>query len=191
MKKFLLLGLAVVLTVAVGASFLTAGDKSTCSSSKVSDKGACSLANKEACAVGAKDISKLTGMTAEECAKLCPAGSVCSPTMISIQGLTDAKSEEALVAQLSKVEGVTKVVKVSAKEELALVCLDPAKAKEGQLIAAITGNGYKAKVLPMNAKVEDKAAMKACNPAACNPAACNPAACGTKTDKKDKKEGSI
>jgi len=116
-------------------------------------------------------------MSAEECAKLCPAGGKCEMVNMSVKGMTCGGCEGTVTAALEKVPGVLKVVSVSYKDGTALVCVDPTKCEKKTLTTAVVDKGYDAQIVPAvattttaAAKTDSKSCAKVCSPE--NKAAC-------------------
>ena len=116
---------------------------------------------------GGKDVSaKLTSSskatcyasiakycTPEECAELeniCKKyDGKCETRTISIKGMTCSGCENSVKATILKVDGVLEVLKVSHTSEVAIVCVDPSKMSDNEvLITPIVNKGYKAEIIP-------------------------------------------
>jgi copper chaperone CopZ len=73
-------------------------------------------------------------------------------TQISIKGMTCGGCENDVTAALTAVPGVIKVVSVSHKDGLAVVCTDKTKCESGSLTKAVSAKGFEAKIMPAVAK---------------------------------------
>ncbi|MBD3333616.1 hypothetical protein GF356_12270 [candidate division GN15 bacterium] len=75
-------------------------------------------------------------------------GVKCASLNLSIEGMVCQSCESVIKATLTEMPGVLAVEKISYKEGKALVCVDPAKVKDAELVKAVTNKGYKAEVMP-------------------------------------------
>lgn len=122
-----------------------------------------------------------TAMSPEECAKMCGyTGGKCEVISMSVKGMTCGGCETSVTASLEKVPGVVKVVSVSYKDGIAMVCIDPAKCKTDGLTSAVSNKGFEAEIIPAVATTATTASGKACNPD-------DKAACAAKCLKGEKK----
>jgi len=111
-------------------------------------------------------------------------GGDCKSIALSIDGMVCQGCEGSIKAALAKVPGVLHVEKISHTDGKAVVCIDPDKVKDADLVTAVTNKGYKAEVVPAMAAAATP--VKAgCSPSC--PNAQKAAATGEKTSCGDKK----
>lgn len=72
----------------------------------------------------------------------------CETITISVKGMTCGGCENGLTTALEGTDGVIKVQKVSYKENLAVVCIDPTKTKSESLTKLIASKGYEVAIIP-------------------------------------------
>jgi copper chaperone CopZ len=87
-------------------------------------------------------------MSAEDLAKHCGYDGKVEMITMSVKGMTCGGCEGSVRATLEKIEGVVKVCAVSFKDNMAVVVIDPAKAKAEMLTTAVTNKGYAVEVIP-------------------------------------------
>lgn len=149
MRKQILLAVAAIAVLALVAAPAFAGP--FCSAKTASaDKAACSAKfGKLASADGKAACLAKYGMTEEECRAMCKEiGDNCVLTNISIKGMTCGGCEKSVTAALLETPGVVKVVKVSHKDGMALVAIDPKKVENNGLIQAVSNKGFEAQIIP-------------------------------------------
>lgn len=138
---------------------LSSADKAACSArltklASADTRAACSAADKAAC------LAKY-GMSEEECRAICKEiGDNCVLTNISIKGMTCGGCEKSVTRALLETPGVVKVVKVSFKDGLALVAVDPTKSESNGLIQAVSSQGFDAQIIPAVARTSDRSSAK-------------------------------
>ncbi|MFZ1684992.1 MAG: cation transporter [Candidatus Zixiibacteriota bacterium] len=173
MKKFLLMGLACLALLALVAAptfacgengksasttttdgkLVSADGKASCDGAKATsaDAKACDAAKgaKMTSADGKASCAAHGSMTSADGAKCTAAdGKNCEMVNMSVSGMTCGGCESTVRASLEKIPGVIKVVNVSYKDKVALVCVDPTKCKKDMLTTAVTNNGYEAQIIP-------------------------------------------
>ncbi len=124
----------------VGASGCTAGTTSA-NATMTGDKAACS-------AHCSAEMMKYCEMSSADLAKLANYDGQVQLVPMSIKGMTCGGCESSVTAELSKVQGVVKVLTISYKDGAALVLVDPTKAKTETLATAVSNKGYEAEILP-------------------------------------------
>lgn len=174
MKKIMTVAFAMMAVMAFTVAPAFAG--ANCSAAKKTAATASSCGAKaEMTTASAKDknctdmtacAAKKMEMTKAEFTKAVADGKMALHT-ISIKGMTCAGCEGSVKSALEKVEGVKSVVAVSHKDEVAYVCVDPAKANTTALTKAVTDKGYKAEIVPAVSKMnaDGKACSKTCTAA--------------------------
>jgi len=117
----------------------------------------------------------------------------CETISISVTGMTCGGCENGLKSALKGTQGVTNVVKVSHKENLAVVCIDPTKTKSDMITKMITSKGYKAEMVNANAATATKAGCATMTKADCAKTCGEKAAaaCGAKKKETKKTDGSL
>lgn len=129
------------------------GDKASCGA-KTEGASAQMMGDKAACAAACKTMSaaecaaKCGTMSAEDLAKHCGYDGKVQMINMSIKGMTCGGCESSVRATLEKIEGVVKVCAVSFKDNMAVVVIDPTKAKTEALTTAVTNKGYAVEVIP-------------------------------------------
>ena len=193
MKRTLSLTLALIALVAFATAPAVSLAGSNCSKSdklhQMSAKGQCTPEEAAACA------AKL-GISPEECQKLCASGEY-SHVNMSIKGMTCTGCENTITTCLQALPGVVKVGVVSYKDGTAFVMVDPKKVKNEDMVAALSGKGYQAEIIPAvsvtPANVQITGAQHPCGAAAasaCAKKCAKPCGAATpKTDKTDKGGG--
>ncbi|MDF1544372.1 MAG: cation transporter [bacterium] len=148
MKRFLIFGVAALAAMALTVAPAIAGP--SCSGHKATKTDAKLTSVKETCDAGdAAACAKKLGISKEECQALCKElGDNCDFTQISIKGMTCGGCESGVKTALMTAPGVRKVVRVSYKDELAVVAVDRAKFCEQTATKMITDQGYKAEIIP-------------------------------------------
>lgn len=124
-------------------------------------------------------------------------GVKCASVNLAIEGMVCQSCESAIKSALTGMPGVLQVEKISYKEGRAVVCVDPAKVKDVELVKAVTDKGYKAEVMPAVATAAATAEAGATNVAAKSGCAQATSACAkicgaakaTATNDTDKKAG--
>ncbi|MCD6249800.1 MAG: heavy-metal-associated domain-containing protein [candidate division Zixibacteria bacterium] len=150
MKKTMTLTLSLIaliaLIIAPTTSFagVCSGKTKTADDTKV--LAHCSDEEAKACA------AKL-GLSLEECQNLCSTVEH-EFVNLSIDGMTCVGCEKTITGCLEDIPGVMKVGLVSHKDGTAFVIIDSKQVKAEVLARAVTRKGYKAKVVPVVAKVE-------------------------------------
>ena len=120
------------------------------SSIEASANSLCTPADMETCA-------KAMNISVEECAEMCGPDGKMTMHKISIKGMTCSGSENSVSTAIEGVKGVQKVVSISHKDELAVVCVDKKNISLTSLTKAITDKGYKAVIIPAGATVSKNA----------------------------------
>ena len=132
MRKSVVLILACLLILALGVMPVMAG--------KTSD-----------------DVTAKTGKTDGKTTDCPEIDGKCEIISINVKGMTCVGCENGLTTALKGIDGVLKVVKISHKENLAVVCIDPTKAKSEKITKMITSKGYKAEIVSTVATSADAA----------------------------------
>ena len=176
MKKFLLMGLACLALLALIAAptfacgengksasttttdgkLVSADGKASCDGAKATSadaKAKCdgakmTSADGKACCAGHTSGTSATSASAD--GAKCPYadGKNCEMVNMSVSGMTCGGCESTVRASLEKIPGVIKVVNVSYKDKVALVCVDPTKCKKEMLTSAVADKGYEAEIIP-------------------------------------------
>jgi len=187
-RKSIIFGMAVLAIMAFAVMPAMAGQSCGSVEAKVgkTDKAACSAHGTTATAATAHD---------------CDYKGKCETVSISVKGMTCGGCENGLTTALVGQEGVVKVLKVSHKENLAVLCFDPTKTKSDVLTKMIASKGYEANIIPavattnaVQAGAKDAAGCATMSKADCAKAcgAKGAKSCGSKKKAEDTKvDGSL
>ncbi len=191
MRKSIIFSLAVLAVMSFAVMPVVAGPNCGSVEAKVgsADKAACSA----------------HGTTTANAIKHdCDYKGKCETASFTVKGMTCGGCENGLTTALAGQEGVVKVLKVSHKENLAVVCFDPTKTKSATLTKMIASKGYEAQFInaaattnAVQAGAKDGAScatMSEADKAACAKAcgSKDAKACGSKKKAEEKKvDGSL
>ena len=132
MRKSIIFGLAVLAMLSFAVMPAMAGQSCGDVSAKLGNADA-----KKACSGDAKTASHD-----------CNYEGKCETISFSVKGMTCAGCENGLTTALTGTDGVIKVMKVSHKENLAVLCFDPTKTKTESLTKLIASKGYETSIIP-------------------------------------------
>lgn len=200
MRKSIIFSLAVLAVMAFTVMPVLAGPSCGSVSAKLgkADKAACSAsatttANKAACSAHATT-------TANAFKHDCDYKGTCETVSFSVKGMTCGGCENGLTTALTDQKGVVKVLKVSHKENLAVVCFDPTVVKSDALTKMIASKGYEANIIPavaitanaIQAGAKDGAGCATMSKEDCAKAGkAGKACCASKKTEETKVEGSL